>query len=184
MGDSLSAGLGLPVAETFPTQLAKALAARGKAVKVVNAGVSGDTSSDGLARLDWSVGPEADAVILELGANDALRGRDPSLTRAALRGILARLQERGLPVLLVGMLAPRNMGEPYAAAFDEIYPDLAAEFGVPLYPFFLDGVATTPELSQSDGMHPNAAGITVIVERILPAVEAFIDTIKPRAVAR
>jgi acyl-CoA thioesterase-1 len=175
VGDSLSAGLGLAVADTFPAQLERALAARGRSVKVINAGVSGDTASEGLARLDWSVGPETDAVIVELGANDALRGTNPAVTRAALTGMLARLRERGLPVLLAGMLAPRNMGAPFAAAFDPIYADLAAQFGMPLYPFFLDGVATNPELTQSDGMHPNAAGVRVIVERILPAVEALLD---------
>jgi acyl-CoA thioesterase-1 len=179
VGDSLSAGLGLPAGETFPAQLQKALAARGTTVRVVNAGVSGDTASDGLARLDWSVGPDADAVILELGANDALRGINPAVTRAALAAMLGRLRERALPVLLVGMLAPRNMGGPYAAAFDRIYPDLAAEYGVPLHPFFLDGVATDPALTQSDGMHPNAAGVAVIVERILPAVAALVAGIKP-----
>jgi acyl-CoA thioesterase-1 len=179
VGDSLSAGLGLPAADAFPAQLQNALAARGRAVKVVNAGVSGDTAADGVARLDWSVGPEADAVILELGANDALRGITPSATRTAIAGMLARLRERGLPVLLVGMLAPRNMGAPYAAAFDQIFPGLAAEFDVPFYPFFLEGVAANLELAQSDGMHPNAAGVRVIVQRILPSVEALIAGITP-----
>jgi acyl-CoA thioesterase-1 len=174
VGDSLSAGLGLTAADTFPVQLQKALAADGKAVTVVNAGVSGDTASDGLARIDWSVEPDADAVILELGANDALRGIDPAITRAALDAMLARLQERHVPVLLAGMLAPPNMGAQYEAAFDAIFPDLAKSRGVPLYPFFLDGVATNTKLEQADGMHPTPAGVAVIVQRILPSVETLL----------
>jgi acyl-CoA thioesterase-1 len=181
LGDSLSAGYGLKAAAAFPAELQKALADDGRTVTVVNAGVSGDTANDGLTRLDWSVGPDASAVILELGANDALRGIDPAITRAALDAILARLKARHLPVLLAGMLAPPNMGESYAAAFDRIFPDLAKSRGVPLYPFFLDGVATDPKLEQGDGMHPNSAGVAVIVHRILPTVEALIA---PAAAAR
>jgi acyl-CoA thioesterase-1 len=173
LGDSLSAGLGLKAADAFPAQLETALAAN-HAVTVVNAGVSGDTATDGLARLDWSIGPEANAVIIELGANDALRGIDPAATRAALDAILARLEARHLPVLLTGMLAPPNMGDSYAASFNAIFPDLAKSHNVPLYPFFLDGVATDPKLEQGDGIHPNAAGVAVIVRRILPAVEALV----------
>ena len=174
VGDSLSSGYGLKAADAFPAALQKALADDRRPVTVVNAGVSGDTANDGLARLDWSVGSDANAVILELGANDALRGIDPAITRAALDAILTRLKTRHLPVLLAGMLAPPNMGDSYAAAFDGIFPDLAKSRGVPLYPFFLDGVATDPKLEQDDGMHPNAAGVAVIVQRILPAVEALI----------
>jgi acyl-CoA thioesterase I len=174
VGDSLSAGLGLTAADTFPAQLQRALAADGKAVTVVNAGVSGDTASDGLARIDWSVEPDADAVIVELGANDALRGIDPAITRAALDAMLARLRERHVPVLLAGMLAPPNMGAQYEAAFDAIFPDLAISRGVPLYPFFLDGVATNTKLEQADGMHPTPAGVAVIVHRILPSVETLL----------
>ena len=140
---------------------------------VANAGVSGDTASDGLARLEWSVPAEADIVIVELGANDALRGIDPAVTRKALSEILAKLKGRGQAVLLAGMLAPRNLGDAYAKAFDPIYPDLAAEYDVPLYPFFLAGVATDAALNQADGMHPTAAGVAKIVEAILPEVEAL-----------
>lgn len=178
LGDSLSAGYQLAPAEAFPARLEAALRARGHVVDVVNAGVSGDTAAGGLARVDWSVGEEADAVIVELGSNDALRGLDPALTRAALDGILARLAERGLPVLLAGMLAPPNLGPDYAAAFDRIYPELADRHGAILYPFFLDGVATKAELNLADGMHPNPAGVDVIVERILPSVEALIARAK------
>jgi acyl-CoA thioesterase-1 len=174
LGDSLSAGLGLKAADAFPAQLQKALAASHPGVTVVNAGVSGDTASDGLARLDWSVGPEAGAVILELGANDALRGIDPAATRAALDAILARLEARHIPVLLAGMRAPPNMGDTYGAAFNSIFPELARSRGVPFYPFFLEGVAADAKLEQADGIHPNAAGVLVIVGRMLPAVEALI----------
>ncbi len=174
LGDSLVAGLGLRAAEAFPVRLQQALAAKGYAVEIVNAGVSGDTASDGLARLDWSVPAGTDAVILELGANDAMRGTDPAVTRKALDTILRRLQERRIPVLLCGMLAPRNLGTAYAQAFDGIFPALAAVYNVPLYPFFLDGVATDLSLNQGDGAHPSAAGVSVIVKRILPKVEELI----------
>jgi acyl-CoA thioesterase-1 len=174
LGDSLSAGLGLPADAAFPARLERALRQKGLAVEVANAGVSGDTASDGLARLDWSVPEGTDAVILELGANDALRGLDPALTRKALAAILDRLRQRHIPVLLCGMLAPRNLGEDYDRRFDAIYSDLAAQHGVLLYPFFLDGVATDPKLNQRDGMHPTAAGVNVIVERILPKVQELI----------
>jgi acyl-CoA thioesterase-1 len=141
---------------------------------VANAGVSGDTASDGLARLEWSVPAEADIVIVELGANDALRGIDPAVTRAAIAGILGKLEERGQAVLLAGMMAPRNMGDEYAAEFDAIFPELARERGVPLYPFFLEGVAADPALNQGDGVHPTAAGVARIVEGILPHVEELV----------
>ena len=174
LGDSLAAGYGLESPDAFTGALEAALRARGHDVVIVNAGVSGDTASDGLARVDWSVGEDADAVIVELGANDALRGVDPAVTRDALGRLLARLGERGLPVLLAGMRAPPNLGADYAEAFDPIYPDLAAAHGALLYPFFLDGVAADPALNQADGIHPNAAGVAIIVARIAPAVEALI----------
>jgi acyl-CoA thioesterase-1 len=174
MGDSLTAGFGLPAEAAFPAQLQKALAARGLTVNVVNAGVSGDTSSGGLARLDWSVPEGTDAVILELGANDALRGISPPLTEKALDAILSRLGERGIPVLLCGMLAPPNMGADYANAFNAIYPTLAERHKVDLYPFFLDGVAAERGLNQADGLHPTREGVAKIVARILPKVEDLV----------
>ena len=174
LGDSLTAGLGLPADAAFPARLARALAQKGIAAEVVNAGVSGDTTADGLARLDWSVPDDTDAVILELGANDALRGLDPAQTRANLEGILRRLGARRIPALLAGMRAPPNMGADYVKAFDAIYPDLAAAHGAALYPFFLDGVAAERGLNQGDGLHPTAAGVDVIVAKILPQVEELI----------
>ena len=168
LGDSLSAGLGLPAAAAFPEQLQKALKAKGIAVDMINAGVSGDTSSGGRDRLDWSVPEGTEAVIVELGANDALRGTDPKVTRAALSDILTQLKARKIAVLLCGMLAPPNYGSDYSARFNAIYPDLAKSFGVPLYPFFLDGVAADAKLNQADGMHPTAEGVDVIVKNILP----------------
>ena len=174
LGDSLTAGYGLGPGESFPEQLETALRERGYDVAVANAGVSGDTASDGLARLEWSVPADADIVIVELGANDALRGIDPAVTRASLSKIVATLRERGQAVLLAGMLAPRNLGEGYADKFDVIYPELAAEHGVPLMPFFLEGVAADRNLNQSDGMHPTKAGVAKIVENVLPAVQELV----------
>jgi acyl-CoA thioesterase-1 len=174
LGDSLTAGFGLPADQAFPVQLQKALAAKGLAVNVINAGVSGDTSSGGLARLDWSVSDETDAVIVELGANDALRGISPAVTEKALDAILSRLGARGIPVLLCGMLAPPNMGAEYANAFNAIYPTLAERHKVDLYPFFLDGVAAERSLNQADGLHPTAEGVAKIVARILPQVEDLV----------
>jgi acyl-CoA thioesterase-1 len=174
LGDSLTAGFGLPADAAFPARLQLALVRQGLAVEVANAGVSGDTAADGLARLDWSVPDDADAVIVELGANDALRGIDPKLTRAALDTILQRLAARRLPVLLAGMRAPPNMGADFTKAFDAIYPDLAGGYGVLFYPFFLDGVAAERGLNQGDGVHPTAAGVDVIVARLLPQVEELI----------
>jgi acyl-CoA thioesterase-1 len=174
LGDSLMAGYGLAEKEGFPAKLQAALRAKGHDVEVINAGVSGDTASGGLARLDWSVPKDAAAVILELGANDALRAVNPAETRKALDEALRRLRERKLEVLLAGMLAPPNMGADYSTAFDRIYPELAQKHGVMLYPFFLDGVAAVEKLNQRDGIHPTAAGIDVIVERILPSVEKLI----------
>lgn len=180
LGDSLTAGYGLPAEAAFPSRLAAALKAKGHEVEIVNAGVSGDTASGGRDRLEWSVPQDADAVIVELGANDALRGLDPQVTRAALDVILKKLTERGVAVLLCGMQAPRNLGADYAQAYDAIFPALAQAHDVAFYPFFLDGVATETALNQSDGMHPNEAGVGVIVQRILPAVEALIAQVKQR----
>jgi acyl-CoA thioesterase-1 len=177
LGDSLSAGLGLSAASAFPAQLQKSLKINGIDVDMINAGVSGDTSSGGRDRLDWSVPPGTDAVIVELGANDALRGTDPKVTRAALTDILTQLKARGVAVLLCGMVAPPNYGSDYASRFNAIYPDLAKSFAVPLYPFFLEGVATDARLNQADGMHPTAEGVDVIVKNILPTVQAFVGAI-------
>ena len=174
IGDSLTAGLGLERPLSFPARLELALRAGGLNVVVVNAGVSGDTTAGGLARLEWALAPVdgrgVDAVIIELGANDGLRGLDPGVTRANLDAMLTHLSKRGLPVLLAGMLAPPNLGRAYGQAFRAVFPDLAKRHGVALYPFFLEGVATVRALNQDDGLHPNARGVDVIVERILPYV--------------
>ena len=180
LGDSLTAGLGLPASEGFVPRLQAALTAKGIAAEVINAGVSGDTASDALARLDWSVPGDTDAVILEVGANDMLRGLKPQLTRMALDTILQRLKERHIAVLLCGMRAAPNLGADYAAAFEAIYPDLAGKYGVSLYPFFLDGVAADLGRLQRDGLHPNAAGVEVMVAAILPKVEQLIAQIRDR----
>jgi acyl-CoA thioesterase-1 len=177
LGDSLSAGLGLPAPAAFPARLQKALEAKGITVDMINAGVSGDTSSGGRDRLDWSVPEGTEAVILELGANDALRGTDPAVTRAALSDILTRLKARKIAVLMCGMVAPPNYGSDYAARFNAIYPDLAKSFAVPLYPFFLEGVAANRKLNQGDGMHPTAEGVEIIVKNILPTVQALVGAI-------
>src|SRR5712664_957811 len=178
LGDSLSAGLGLPASAAFPARLQKALKDKGIDIDMINAGVSGDTSSGGRDRLDWSVPEGTEAVIVELGANDALRGIDPAVTRSALTDILGRLKARGIAVLLCGMLAPPNYGHDYADRFNAIYPDLAKSFNVPLYPFFLNGVAADAKLNQADGIHPTAEGVDIIVQNILPSVEALLGTIK------
>ncbi len=178
LGDSLTAGYGLPDKDGFVPQLQEGLAAKGVAAEIENAGVSGDTASDGLARLDWSVQPGTYAVILELGANDMLRGLSPEVTRKALDTILARLTERHIVVLFCGMRAAPNFGPEYVAAFERIYPELAEKYGVSFYPFFLDGVAADPKLIQHDGLHPNAAGVKVIVQRILPKVEDLISRVR------
>jgi len=177
LGDSLSAGLGLSATSAFPVRLQKALNDKGIKVDMTNAGVSGDTSSGGRDRLDWSVPEGTEAVIVELGANDALRGIDPAVTRAALTEILTRLKARKVAVLLCGMLAPPNYGSEYAARFNAIYPELSKSFGVPLYPFFLEGVAAEAKLNQADGIHPTTDGVDVIVKNILPMVEALVGTI-------
>lgn len=181
LGDSLSAGYNLPAAAAFPVRLQKALTDKGIAVDIANAGVSGDTTSGGLGRLDWSVPDGTQGVILELGANDALRGVDPKIPLDALTEIIKRLQARGIKVLLCGMLAPPNYGKDYADKFNAIYPDLAKKFDVPLYPFFLDGVAGEGnKLNQADGMHPTADGVDVVVNKILPTVEAFVAALAPK----
>jgi acyl-CoA thioesterase-1 len=177
LGDSLSAGLGLAASAAFPARLQKALKTKGIDVDMINAGVSGDTTSGGRDRLDWSVPEGTEAVILELGANDALRGIDPKVPRAALTEIVRRLQARKIAVLLCGMVAPPNYGADYSARFNAIYPDLAKTFAVPLYPFFLEGVAADAKLNQGDGLHPTAEGVDLIVKNILPTVEAFLAPI-------
>jgi len=177
LGDSLSAGLGLSAQAAFPARLQKALSDKGIKVDMINAGVSGDTTSGGRDRLDWSIPEGTEAVILELGANDALRGIDPAVSRAALTDILTRLKARKIAVLLCGMQAPPNYGSDYAAKFNAIYPELAKSFGVPLYPFFLEGVAAEARLNQADGIHPTAEGVDIIVKNILPMVEALVGPI-------
>ena len=174
LGDSLTAGYGLQPSDGFAVKLEAALKDRGHDVRVINAGVAGDTALDGLSRLDWSLSEEVDAVIVQLGANDALRGLPAAQAETALDGILAKLKERNLPVLLAGMLAPPNLGPDYQRAFDGMYARLADKHGAALYPFFLDGVAAQPALNQADGMHPNPAGVDVIVARMLPSVEALV----------
>jgi acyl-CoA thioesterase-1 len=178
LGDSLSAGFGLAAQDALPAKLEKALKAKGIAVVIENAGVSGDTAAGGLARLDWSVPDGTDAVILELGANDALRGSDPKATRTALESIIKKLKERRIAVLLAGMLAPRNYGEDYVKAFDPIYPELAAAHGLILYPFIAEGVAGDRALNQADGIHPTAAGVDVIVKGLLPKAEELIAQVR------
>jgi acyl-CoA thioesterase-1 len=174
LGDSLTAGLGLPANEGFVPRLQAALAAKGVAVAIANAGVSGDTASGALARLDWSIPDGTDAVIVEIGANDMLRGIKPQVTRGALDTILQRLTGRHIAVLLCGMRAAPNLGADYGQSFESIYPELAAKYGTLVYPFFLDGVAADLGLLQKDGLHPSAAGVDVIVARILPKVEELI----------
>ena len=177
LGDSLIAGYGLQPSDAFPVKLEAALKARGHDVKVINAGVAGDTALDGASRLDWALSKEVDAVIVEFGANDALRGLPVPQAEQALDQLLGNLAERKLPVLLAGMRAPPNLGPDYQAAFDGMYPRLAAKHGTLLYPFFLDGVAAEVKLNQADGMHPNPAGVDVIVSRILPDVERLLDQV-------
>ena len=173
LGDSLTAGLGLAPGKALPDRLEAALRAKGWDVKVINAGVSGDTAADGLARYEWAVPPDADALIIELGANDMLRGLKPEATKATLAAILDKARAAHLPTLLAGMRAAPNLGPEYAGQFSAIYPALAKAYDVPLYPFFLDGVAGDPKLNQPDGLHPTADGVEVIVQKILPSVEAL-----------
>lgn len=181
LGDSLSAGYNLPGSAAFPTVLEKMLRDKGISVEIANAGVSGDTSQGGLERLDWSVPDGTDGVILELGANDALRGVDPALTERSLDAIVTGLKARGIPVLLAGMYAPRSNGPDYVARFDAIYPKLAEKHGLILYPFFLDGIAGDRVLNQPDMLHPTAEGVRVIVQRILPTVERFLASLRLRS---
>ena len=180
LGDSLTAGYLLPGDAAFPVVLEKSLRDNGLDVTIGNAGVSGDTTAAGLQRLDWSVPEGTHGVILELGANDALRGLDPARTEANLDQMISRLKARSIAVLLAGMLAPRNNGPEYVAAFDGLYPRLAARHGVPLYPFFLDGVAGVPGLLLEDGLHPNSAGVQEIVRRILPMATDFVTQLAAR----
>jgi acyl-CoA thioesterase I len=182
-GDSLTAGFGVQLNESFPAQLQMALQAKGHKVQVINAGVSGDTTAGGLMRLDWSLQPKPDGVILELGANDALRGVDPNVPRTNLDTILATLKSKGVEVLFAGMKAPNNWGPEYVKGFNAIYPELAAKYGVALYPFFLEGVALDQRLVQPDGLHPTPAGVAAIVKRMLPDVEALLDRIAQRKTA-
>jgi acyl-CoA thioesterase-1 len=175
LGDSITAGYGLPEAESLPVRLQAVLRKAGHPAKVINGGVSGDTTAGGLARLDWLLGEKPDMVIVELGGNDGLRGLDPKDTRANLDRILSRLEAAKIKVLLTGMYAPPNLGREYGTEFDGIFPALAKKYGCAFYPFVLDGVATKPGLNQADGIHPNAQGVTVIVQRLLPYVVKVLD---------
>lgn len=174
LGDSLSAGYGLEAGHAMPDVLQAALQKVGKDVRIINGGVSGDTAAQGAARLDWALTPEVSAIILELGANDALRGLPPEQTDQALRQVMDKARAKNLPVLILGMRAPPNLGEDYRNKFDAIYPKLAADYGALLYPFYLDGVAAQSELNQQDGMHPNDKGVALIVPKLLPLVEQFV----------
>ncbi|MBP2443307.1 arylesterase [Rhizobium leguminosarum] len=176
-GDSLMAGYQLPPGDGFPEKLQAALKEKGLDVAVANAGVSGDTTSGGLARIDWSIPDGTDGVILELGANDALRGIPPEESEKNLDQMIARLKDRGIAVLLAGIMAPPNMGADYAARFNPIYQKLSEKHGLPLYAFFLDGVALDPGLKLEDGMHPNTRGVEIMVEKMGPAVTNFVEAI-------
>jgi acyl-CoA thioesterase-1 len=180
LGDSLTAGYGLPPEAAFPVRLERALRAEGREVRLINAGVSGDTTAGGLARLDWVLAEKPDLLILELGANDGLRGLDPKLTEANLDAILTRLDRAGIGVLLAGMLAPPNYGHAFETAFNGLFPRLAKAHDAVFYPFYLDGVAGQPKLNQPDGLHPTAAGIDEIVARILPSVRTLLDRFAAR----
>lgn len=180
-GDSLTAGYNLPGSAAFPVKLEQVLRRKGVAVEIVNAGVSGDTAQAGLERLDWSVPEGTDGVIVELGANDALRGIDPAQTRQSLDAIITRLKQRGIAVMLAGIYAPRNLGADYAKRFDAIHRELAEKHGLVLYPFFLEGIAGDRALNLPDGLHPTAEGVDVIVRSILPTVERFIATLPARS---
>jgi acyl-CoA thioesterase I len=180
LGDSLMAGYNLPENASFPAVLEKALRAKGHNVEIANASVSGDTSTGGLERLDWSVPDGTDGVIVELGANDMLRGLDPAITRRAIETIVERLRARNIPVMLAGMFASRNLGADYVRRFDSLYRDIAEKYGVVLYPFFLDGIVGDRALNLPDGVHPSAKGVEVIAERILPTVESFLGRIQQR----
>ncbi|HWK47161.1 MAG TPA: arylesterase [Stellaceae bacterium] len=181
LGDSLTAGYGVQPEEAFPARLQAALRRDGLDVEIVNAGVSGDTSAGGLARVDWSLADKPNAALVELGANDALRGIDPKVTKANLDKILAKFKAAGVPVLLLGMLGPTNFGTEYKTAFDAMYPALAAKYGVPLYPFFLDGVVLDPKLNQPDMEHPNPAGVDVIVKRVEPDARRLVERVADKS---
>ncbi len=177
LGDSLTAGYGLLSDQAWPTLLEHRLRADGLDSRVLNAGVSGDTAANGLSRLGWILEERPDIVVVELGANDALRGLDPARTADHLEAIISRSLAAGARVLLTGMHAPANLGQDYRRAFDAIYPELARKFGIPLYPFFLDGVATRPELNQPDGIHPTAEGMALVLERIYPHIKAMVEEV-------
>ena len=177
MGDSLVAGYGLAPGQSFPEQLSDMLASSGSKLEIVNAGVSGDTTAGGLSRLDWSVGNDTSAVLLELGANDALRGIPPEVTAKNLEAMITSLKKREISVLIAGMMAPPNMGKSYGEQFNAIYPALAKKHSLALYPFFLEGVAANPDLNQADGIHPTAEGVGIIVERMIPQVIKFLKTV-------
>jgi acyl-CoA thioesterase I len=181
LGDSLMAGYQLPQEDALPAQLQRQLVAKGHDVVIANAGVSGDTTSGGLSRVDWSVPEGTDGVILELGANDALRGIPPDQTEENLDQIITRLKERNIPILLVGMLAPPNMGNDYGQKFNGIYPRLAEKHGLPLYPFVLEGVITDRSLLLEDGMHPNTKGLQIMAERLLPLAESWVAGIRAQS---
>jgi acyl-CoA thioesterase I len=183
LGDSLVAGFGLKPSDAFPAQLERALKARGHAVEVINAGVSGDTTAGGLARVNWAVPERTDAVILELGANDALRGLDPARAKSNLDKTIATIKGGGAEVLLAGMFAPRSLGKDYVRTFEAMYPDLASKYGLILYPFFLDGVAMDAKLSLEDGLHPNSKGVAEITSKILPSVEKLIERVRAKQAA-
>ncbi len=179
LGDSLTAGYGLEQGNSFPVQLERSLRSAGySSVRVINAGVSGDTSAGGLSRLEWALDDQPQIVVLELGANDALRGLNPAQTYANLDQIITRLKSSGCIVVLAGMRAPRNLGPEYYDEFDQIYPTLAKRHNLLFYPFFLDGVATDPDLNQADGIHPNAAGVGLIVEGIQPLIIKALEIVK------
>jgi acyl-CoA thioesterase I len=175
LGDSLTAGYGLEANEAFPVKLEAALQGKFPGTRILNGGVSGDTAADGLARLDWSLSDDVTGLVVELGANDALRGLGVAQTEAAIDGILAKAKEKDLPVLVLGMKAPPNLGPDYGAAFDGLYSRLAGKYGALLYPFYLDGVAADPALNQADGIHPNAKGVDIIVSKVLPKVEELLE---------
>lgn len=177
-GTSLTQGYGLPPGTEFTVVMQQKLKAAGIDATIINAGVSGDTSSDGLSRLDWSLADHPDAAIVEMGSNDALRGIDPALTEKNISAMLGKFKAAHVPVLLLGMKAPRNLGPEYEKAFDPIYPKLAKEYGVLLYPFVLDGVVLNPKLNQADGIHPNPAGVKIIVDRMFPYVRKLVAEAK------
>ena len=178
LGDSLTSGLGLETSEAFPAKLEAALQSRHPGLKIINGGVSGDTAADGLARLDWALTDDVGALIVGLGANDALRGLDVAQTETALNAIMVKAQEKNLPVLILGMKSPPNMGPDYVARFDGLYPRLAAKYQALLYPFYLEGIAANPGLNQADGIHPNGQGVDVIVSKVMPSVEELIGKVR------